>query len=426
MNDITQIFNGKNILRILLIAGLAISLAGQTVIASEKKWIIHKDKWKDVMAYGTIPIDEDSPTEWGPWTQFVQPAAGPVAVLPSMPTDGTAYFRPESTDEYSPKYDLDLEEGFCKGGEWCGYTVYTNASSDHGVKSRSGPLPGRIGLTLTPDAKVPDEIVLSHSIYKVGGSASWRATGLFGADDPAFTESGDMTATFFNIPANFFAHTEDSYSETRYDKAYANGLNPWGYPDEITKGFFGRNAETEDPSIEQGVSGIYIAGIPTPLSDLSALRADSFTATYCGRAFQGSHVKIDVDFGPGTWSGEWNRGYDGRVWKSPNGTLYGRVGFTAKGNINGTDFYSTKVSANDDVGPNGILKVKGNVLGSFYGKDAKALAGVADITKTKIYGYDSVESKPTNIANGDGSGYQKGRYVDLFKAIQVPTEPTPR
>jgi len=408
----------------LLVAGLAISLAGQTAMASEKKWIIHKDKWKDFMAYGTIPIQEDSPTEWGPWTQFVQPAAGPVAVLPSMPTDGTAYFRPESADEYSPKYDLDLEEGFCKGGEWCGYAVYTNASSDAGVKSRSGPLPGRIALTLTPDEKVPDEIVLSQSIYnKVGGFASWRATGLFGADDPAFTKSGDMTATFFNIPANFLAHTENSYSEERFDKAYANGLNPWGYPDEITKGFFGRNAETEDPSIEQGVNGIHIAGIPTSLSDLSALRANNFTATYCGWAFQGSHVKIDVNFGPETWHGDWNNGKDGHVWQSPDGTLYGKVGFTADGKINGADFYSTKVGANDDVGPGGTLKVKGNVLGTFYGKDAKALAGVTDITKTKIYGY-SVPTA-TSIANDNGYGY-KGKYVDLFKAIQVPTEPTPQ
>jgi len=427
MNKIIQIFNRINILTSLLIAGLAISLAGPTAMASEKEWTIHKDKWKDVMAYGTIPIEKDSPTEWGPWTQFVQPAAGPVAVLPSMPADGTAYFRPESTDEYSPKYDLDLEEGFCKGGEWCGYAVYTNARSDHGVKSRSGPLPGRIALTLTPDEKVPDEIVLSQPIYnKVGGFASWRATGLFGADDPAFTESGDMTAAFFNIPANFFAHTEDSYSDTLYDKAYANGLNPWGYPDEITKGFFGRNAETEDPSIEQGVNGIYIAGIPTALSDLSVLRADNFTAAYCGWAFQGSHVKIDVNFGPATWSGEWNGGYDGLVKNMPDGTLSGKVGFTAQGDIKGTDFYSTKVGANDEVGPNGILKVRGKVLGTFYGKDAKALAGVADITKTKIFGYDSVESKSANIANGDGSGYQKGKYVDLFKAIQVPTEPAPR
>lgn len=436
MYKIKKILNRKSLIMILLIAGLSFVLASQTV-AADKKWTFHEDKWNDVMAYGTISIPEDSATQWGPWTQFVQPAAGPPAVLPSIPTDGTAYFRPESADEYSPKYSL--EEGFCRAGEWCGYALYKNysktgedsvsAESYNGGYHKNYPYAGRIALTLTVNPDQP-QAVDEKSLYKKYGHASWRAIGLFGADDPTFTESGDMSAKFYHVEGpddlgDFKAYTpKDSDGDSEpdgYDEAYAKGDNPWGwgYPDEMTEGFFGRNAGTYgEPGIYSGVNGPFIAGIPTSLTDMSALRANKFEAKYCGWSYLArSHVEMNVQFGPGTWDGTLNGGSDGHVWQSSDGTLHGRIGIRIKegdGKISGHDFYSNKITA-DDLGPGG--KITGNVLGTFYGKGenaAKAVAGVVDITKTKVVEYPS-EVSVSNYS----SGYKDGRYVDLFKAKQI-------
>src|SRR4030067_1224599 len=93
----------KKLKRGLLMAGLSLALLSQPLMAEAKKWTFNEEKWKDVKAYGKVIISEDSAREWGPWVEFIQPAAGPVplVVLPEMSTDGVQYFRPESADEYS-------------------------------------------------------------------------------------------------------------------------------------------------------------------------------------------------------------------------------------------------------------------------------------------------------------------------------------
>jgi len=107
--------NKKNRSRIkkgLLFAGLAgasIALLSQPALAAKGGKQYHEDEWKKTKTYGNTVIAEDSATEWGPWKQFIQPAAGPLAIapMPGMRSDGSNYYRVDP----------------CQGGDWCGYMV---------------------------------------------------------------------------------------------------------------------------------------------------------------------------------------------------------------------------------------------------------------------------------------------------------------
>ena len=48
--------------------------------AAQKQIEYHEDQWGNVLAYGNTPIAGDSLAEWGPWADFVQPAAGAPSV----------------------------------------------------------------------------------------------------------------------------------------------------------------------------------------------------------------------------------------------------------------------------------------------------------------------------------------------------------
>jgi hypothetical protein len=393
----------KIIKRNLLLAGIFLALMGQGAMAGEGKRIFHEEKWKDTMAYGRIIISEDSAKEWGPWTEFVQPAAGgmTLAAVPQVTTDGPSYFRPESADEYSPKYTQvvgppPVTEGFCQAGEWCGYAAYQNYSEEYDEYEEDyGPYPGRIGITLSPADGGE-------------GNASWRLVSLFGAPNPNYGESGEMEAWWYNGLGNFDAYREtETDGGSDYAWACSGGECAWYYtPTEyVTTGWFGRGMEqymNGDGGEGYGywksseTYGPFVAGITTPLTDIANLQAGNVIANYSGSTSgwggDSSPVYITVNFGPGTWSGSWNNGSDGNTntYTDSSGQLrvYGQVGFNAEGPINGANIQSTSVSANDGT-------VIGQVEGSFFGPDAGALGGVTDITKST-------------------EGYTNAQYVDVF------------
>ena len=63
--------------------------------AKDKNWEFHEEKWGQVISYGKVPIADDSASQWGPWSEFVEPAAGP-AVPFLAATEGEPY-RPVPT-----------------------------------------------------------------------------------------------------------------------------------------------------------------------------------------------------------------------------------------------------------------------------------------------------------------------------------------
>lgn len=377
----------KIIKRNLLMAGIFLALMGQGAMAGEGKRIFHEEKWKDTMAYGRIIISEDSAREWGPWTEFVQPAAGAMtlAALPQVTTDGPSYFRPESADEYSPKYTSGGPQvagppPVTEGSEWHGYAAYETyeyrGDGEGSYYYYSGNEPARIALRLMPDN--PEEVTVDGG--SGDGKVSYRLDNLAGTT--VVRQSGDLDAEFYDGLSEFDA--EEGYY---YGEGW-EGID--GYPTwpivtrEVTAGWW------SDP---EGRQGNFVAGIPTPLSNMDKLRIDNIQANYYGTSFDSwRDVDITVNFGSGTWNGSWNNGADGSTWTytDDRGIMYvrGDVGFNAGGTINGANIQSTSVSATDGA-------VSGQVQGNFFGSNAEALGGAVDITKST-------------------EGYTNARHVDVF------------
>lgn len=68
--------------------GIALAFSAGRATAGQNNLELHADKWHSVIAYAQVPVSQDSAAEWGPWSQFVQPAAGQQAT-----------FLPEATNE---------------------------------------------------------------------------------------------------------------------------------------------------------------------------------------------------------------------------------------------------------------------------------------------------------------------------------------
>ena len=80
----------------LIAASVALAFAASHgAWAKDKNWEFHVEKWNQVISYGKVPIADDSVSQWGPWSEFVEPAAGP-AVPFLAATEGEPY-RPVPT-----------------------------------------------------------------------------------------------------------------------------------------------------------------------------------------------------------------------------------------------------------------------------------------------------------------------------------------
>lgn len=392
----------KNLRKNLMLAGLSVALLSQPIMAEAKKWTFHEGKWKETKAYGRIPISEDSAREWGPWTEFVQPAAGPtpVAALPQISVDGPSYFRPESANEYSPKYTLPVPPPV--SGEWQGYAAYRYSEYGYGEGyTQYGPYPGRIGLRLSPND--PDAVTVDGGEGE--GIVSYRITDLDG--NPVY-QSGDIGAEFYNGLSDFYAYTSTS-DESSYSYEGIDGYPPYNTETwdpipggQVTAGWlWAGSGYYDDGYYYEGAEGwgVFVAGITTPLSDIANLQAGNVTAHYYGTTLDSwTPTHFEVNFGPGTWSGSVNNGADGwtGTYTDSSGQVhvYGQVGFNAEGTINGANIQSTSVST-DDLG----ATVSGSVQGTFFGSNADVLGGGIDITKTT-------------------EGYDNAKYVDVFVACK--------
>lgn len=196
-----------------------------------------------------------------------------------------------------------------------------------------------------------------------------------------------------------------------YDYPYGR-MNGGAYPaltEDTTAGFWCDGAEgcgyysyyyDYDPKRNEGA---YVAGTATNMAYLDSMNAGNVEADYFGRAMHSyTPVDIHIDFGDGTWSGNWNHGRDGyinNVVTDENGVTHveGQVGFYAEGHLSGPNIVSDSVGADDG-------QVRGRVEGSFFGSEAQVLAGVSDITKT--------------VNEGDAEHYTNARNVDVFVTVK--------
>lgn len=378
--------------------------------AAQKQIEYHEDQWGNVMAYGSTPIASDSVAAWGPWADFVQPAAGAPAVGFLALGAGEAY-RPLPIPIVPIVPIVPVASG-CEAGMACGYAVFQNSSySSEGYGGYYG-YGGSYGdggeHPATFTARIP-------STFDDSATTAWRVTSLDGTA-PTYPESGELGNPYFS--GNYFHFDRYDSVDGAEGHAYIGGnVNEDNIP--VATGYFGRNLYSYMNGnncegdcygyTSDSTYGVFVAGIVTSATDMSALRANGISAVYTGSAFNyGTPVTMQVNFGPGTWSGSWNNGADGNTWThTPSGTtqLYvrGQVGFNASGTITGSNIQSTSVSATDGA-------VSGMVKGSFFGSQAAALGGVVDITKTKIA--PPVDVRAVSIQQPNT--YTDARYVDLF------------
>ncbi|MCK5092391.1 MAG: hypothetical protein KAR30_07655, partial [Gammaproteobacteria bacterium] len=100
----------------MIVVAITLALTG---IQAEAAKTNNKDKYKDVMVYGNVTLEQDSMKEWGPWEQFIQPAAGapvppPVAAITPDPI-------PEIREPIIPEEEV---ASACEPGAPCGYASY--------------------------------------------------------------------------------------------------------------------------------------------------------------------------------------------------------------------------------------------------------------------------------------------------------------
>ncbi len=401
----------------IIAASIAAMLVVPLTVSAKAKWEYHEGQWNEVISYGNVSLAEDSAQQWGPWSEFVQPAAGgpSVVFLPQV----AELYRPLPKTDPTPTPTPTPVDDFCKSGEWCGYAVFRNESSSWSNSDQEGgeggrheytytrPHPARIAFALNPD---DPSITAGNGTGP--GSAAWRIASLSGLT-PLFGESGLMPAQFGGTwwwsgssdeGLHTFYASRYTSSDSGYEQAWAYGVPHdyyWWYylptnNEEVAVGWFGRSVSnymsggdgyrSGGDGSESGVYGYYVAGITTPQAYLDAQRIGNVIATYSGSSMDmsgcASSVNMTVDFGKATWSGSWNNGTNGYTYTqtASDGTQYlqGNVGFNASGTISGANIQSTSVSALD------TKAVSGSVQGTFFGQQAGSVGGVHDIVKDNL------------------------------------------
>lgn len=79
--------------RLALIALLlSTSLTGTASFAKDK-WDYNKDAWSATASYGDVTIAQDSVDQWGPWAEYVEPAAGAPGGVQFVGAPAGEYYR---------------------------------------------------------------------------------------------------------------------------------------------------------------------------------------------------------------------------------------------------------------------------------------------------------------------------------------------
>jgi len=393
----------------IIAAAVAALLVSSTAFAKE----LHEDKWNHVKSYGNVLLTEDSVDNWGPWSDFVEPAAGAPSPV-QMPGSG-------GSDPYKKTPDV-LTQG-CATGDWCGYAIFRDKSSEsggdypsvyarEGMKYRTPMNAGLFSLSFVADPSI------TAGSGQGEGTVFWRLTSLDTLVVPNFTDSGTPIPVYFGgrrddglhhfrtvepeyeafmlsgtsdtSSASGFSHSKRSYEAERglggrgpFEMAvsarYYDADNGWTKNDEVAVGKFMRQVETYTSGEEvryydggsyssTSTNGYYVVGIATPQSYLASQRAGDVTAFYRGGSFNGTSqgcVEIKVQFGTGTWNGSW----------SPMGK--GTFGFDASGTISGSKINSDSITSRQ-----GVATASSYVQGTFYGQTAGSIGGVSSVTLT--------------------------------------------
>ncbi|RZK99559.1 MAG: hypothetical protein EOP36_18925 [Rubrivivax sp.] len=333
----------RTALKALSLAMATLALQTQAVAAPTAEQL------NSIKLYSDVTIAQDSVTGWGPWTEFEPPAAGsPPLNLP-----------PATSDLYRTLPQLPDRELLGFG------TFYTVLNNDTPVSSGAANAIILNGTALSPTSAgklLPDSFEL-------------RLNAITGTYSPPNT----VRLTLQADGTYQYASNQEFVKMT----LFASPDAPTDAPSPVTfqqlvHYISGRDAEGNP--VAQGTVVTGPIGYTTPVADIAALRRGNVVATYNGHSLlnalnEGVEGKVapmtmTVNFGQSSWSGTWNNGVDAN----------GAVGFSAAGTISGARFNSApgSITALDS------NNISGSVRGAFYGAQAAAVGGIADITKNNV------------------------------------------
>jgi len=275
--------------------------------------------------------DDDSVHSWGPWASMATPAAGG--------NYGAGFGSGGGTPGYTPDRTVEAQEG-CASGAACSYATYRRLND-------------RLGY-------IPADLEFHNS-----------------GEEIAYWDLISYAFTIDDSDGNPLYPVLDTTSNDGWDFAYAKIVYPG-----VQMG--GWHVDWCGPNCS---SGSFATGVTTSAEQMAA---GAVSGTYFGtNGHTNLPVVIDVNFGDATWSGSWNGGRDGNVGVQIDASgakfVQGQVGFTASGVINGSNITSTQVGAVDGT-------VTGGVNGSFFGTSAESVAGISDITKTRVDVYEDARN----------------------------------
>jgi hypothetical protein len=340
---------------------LSLAVASTLLMQGHALAVASNAELNSIKLYGDVTIAQDSPEQWGPWTQFEAPAAGPGPLVLQK-------FNPElfrtlpvvagQAPVVVPELPKDLT----------GFGVFWNLN------------------TQTEDSDGP------HSLSLTGSSVTPSSTGSVFPDAMRTLTTPLSTGSYLQVDSGTLTLQEGGYSRDdgqgkittlaliATDPADAEATQVSYYMKTISTYISSPDERAPMTSNEFGVIGKL-----TPESDMARLANSvdvrDFQATYQGNSLlNNASVILDVNFKTAQWSGSWNGGT-------------GNMGFDAVGSISGAQFSSTSVSTRDETSISGIVK------GGFFGPNAGAAAGVSDITKGGVRTVDPfiTYKQPTNV-----------------------------
>ncbi|BFM17610.1 hypothetical protein R50073_37930 [Maricurvus nonylphenolicus] len=357
----------------------------------------------------------DSVNEWGIWcgvgsflqalTDMEAPASGPGGV-DTGDNDTRGFGRsdsgtfdpdvsipePEAEPQESQPLELHIQLPTTEDSEFVGYFSSTTRDREKvpNLNKKNKPKKndwnkikdetsysgvGGVKLGLQDDGKKNDQVDISLTTPGGTETLSERIEGR-SQDDPA-SPAGETHKTVVKIKGDNKASTVVAWdqvvsgapgasggktsdrtdinlaelNDTSLLKDYWNGrLEKYSYQKEFRENF---DQQNEDYYV--------VAGILTPLDDVSSMISGNVQANYRGTsAAFGQAVSIDVNFGNESFSASVTGG---------EGLATG-MDFTANGEIQGQHLISTSVSADS-----------GYMQGSFFGPDADVVAGAYEVTK---------------------------------------------
>jgi len=203
--------------RTIIAACIATLFISGTVFAKDT-WEYHESGWNNVKSYGKVVIAQDSVGQWGPWEDFVEPAAGAPAPVAMPGMSGGDQYRNNPDIIIIPTPTPTPEDKGCAAGAWCGYAIFKNStkvtydggwyssfSSEGGGHGSTKYSPGLFTLWLNanefpiPEGGTP-------------GTASWNLDPLSSVV-PNFDNSGSPTPVYFG---------DGTYSPAQWKKIFGH------------------------------------------------------------------------------------------------------------------------------------------------------------------------------------------------------------